>query len=80
MTEVHFLDICFYSQTFPAWQTSAQQPSSHGKMSDPSNNLQTATLGGGCFWCFEALFEKLEGVLDVVSGYAAGQTEAPTYK
>mgnify|MGYP002841119186 CR=1 FL=1 len=49
-------------------------------MSDPSNNLQTATLGGGCFWCFEALFEKLEGVLDVVSGYAAGQTEAPTYK
>ena len=49
-------------------------------MSDPSDNLQTTTLGGGCFWCFEALLEKLEGVLDVVSGYAAGHTEAPTYK
>jgi peptide-methionine (S)-S-oxide reductase len=39
-----------------------------------------ATFGGGCFWCVEAVFEQLEGVCDVVSGYAGGRTENPTYK
>jgi peptide-methionine (S)-S-oxide reductase len=41
---------------------------------------QTATLAGGCFWCLEAVFEQLEGVERVVSGYAGGSTEAPTYE
>jgi peptide-methionine (S)-S-oxide reductase len=41
---------------------------------------QTATLGGGCFWCVEAVYESLPGVLSVVSGYAGGQTENPTYE
>jgi peptide-methionine (S)-S-oxide reductase len=39
-----------------------------------------ATFGGGCFWCTEAAFELVEGVKDVVSGYAGGHTENPTYK
>ena len=43
-------------------------------------NLKTATFGSGCFWCTEALFELVEGVNEVVSGYAAGDTENPTYK
>jgi peptide-methionine (S)-S-oxide reductase len=43
------------------------------------NNLQTATLGGGCFWCIEAIFDEIEGVEDVVSGYAGGHKENPTY-
>ena len=43
-------------------------------------NLETATLGAGCFWCVEAVFDDLEGVEDVVSGYAGGHTENPTYK
>ncbi len=38
-----------------------------------------ATLGGGCFWCLEAIFESLNGVTSVVSGYAGGQKENPTY-
>lgn len=42
--------------------------------------LETATLGAGCFWCVEAVFDDLEGVEDVVSGYAGGHTENPTYK
>ncbi|GIU81583.1 MAG: peptide-methionine (S)-S-oxide reductase [Acidobacteria bacterium] len=42
--------------------------------------LQTATLGGGCFWCIEAVFDELEGVEDVVSGYAGGHKENPTYQ
>ena len=39
-----------------------------------------ATLGGGCFWCLEAVFEEVEGVLDVRSGYSGGHTSAPTYR
>ena len=42
--------------------------------------LMTATLGGGCFWCLEAIFERLEGVEKVVSGYAGGQRPNPTYE
>ena len=41
---------------------------------------EVATLGGGCFWCLEAVFDELEGVLDVVSGYAGGQVPDPTYE
>ena len=44
--------------------------------------MQTAkaTLGGGCFWCLEAIFERLNGVTSVASGYAGGHTENPTYR
>ena len=45
-----------------------------------NNNLETATLGGGCFWCTEAVFDNLQGVEDVVSGYSGGHTENPTYQ
>lgn len=39
-----------------------------------------ATLGGGCFWCIEAVFERLQGVKSVTSGYAGGKTPDPSYK
>jgi len=42
--------------------------------------LQTATFGAGCFWCVEAVFQRLKGVEKVVSGYSGGQTEHPTYE
>lgn len=45
-----------------------------------SNRLETATLGAGCFWCVEAVFQNLKGVLSVVSGYAGGHLENPTYQ
>ncbi len=45
-----------------------------------AGKTQFATFGGGCFWCTEAVFERFEGVRDVVSGYSAGKTENPTYK
>ena len=41
---------------------------------------KTATFGSGCFWCTEAIFELVEGVESVESGYSAGKTENPTYK
>ena len=50
-------------------------------MSDPTSSIyEVATLGGGCFWCIEAVFDQLAGVTDVVSGYAGGRVERPTYK
>jgi len=44
------------------------------------NKFELATLGSGCFWCTEAVFEKLKGVKSVVSGYTGGSVENPTYK
>lgn len=41
---------------------------------------EVATLGGGCFWCLEAVFDQLEGVADVVSGYSGGHVPNPSYK
>jgi peptide-methionine (S)-S-oxide reductase len=41
---------------------------------------EIATLGGGCFWCLEAVYQQLRGVLAVESGYAGGQLKDPTYK
>jgi len=43
-------------------------------------NRQVATLGGGCFWCLEAVFEQLRGVEKVESGYAGGHASNPTYR
>lgn len=45
-----------------------------------SRSLDCATFGGGCFWCLEAAFEELDGVESVVSGYAGGDTDEPTYR
>lgn len=42
--------------------------------------MEIATFGGGCFWCTEAVFQELEGVASVKSGYMGGRTENPTYK
>jgi len=41
---------------------------------------ELATLGGGCFWCLEAVFEQISGVESVVSGYSGGQVVNPTYR
>jgi peptide-methionine (S)-S-oxide reductase len=43
-------------------------------------NAQTITLGGGCFWCLEAVFEELKGVVSVTSGYAGGHLAHPDYE
>ncbi|NHI88954.1 MAG: peptide-methionine (S)-S-oxide reductase [Candidatus Thorarchaeota archaeon] len=43
-------------------------------------NMETATFGSGCFWCTEAVFQQLKGVSSVVSGYAGGHVENPTYQ
>ena len=43
-------------------------------------NLQQATLGGGCFWCIEAILRIFKGVVEVLPGYAGGDVENPSYE
>src|SRR4051812_17361625 len=53
---------------------------SHRMTDSPSSSLSTAVLGGGCFWCLDAVFRGLEGVTAVESGYAGGASANPTYE
>jgi len=47
---------------------------------ETTTKLDTATFGSGCFWCSEAIFERVKGVHKVISGYAGGTTENPSYE
>jgi len=66
-----------------------QSPKKTNEMTDDSSAvknppalpvIQIATFANGCFWCTEAIFEELDGVISAVSGYTGGETENPTYK
>jgi len=59
---------------YPKYLTTDSQK----KMNDSNDKI--AVFGGGCFWCTEAIFEKLKGVKKVVSGYSGGKIANPTYK
>ncbi|MEI9961417.1 MAG: peptide-methionine (S)-S-oxide reductase MsrA [Limisphaerales bacterium] len=58
---------------FAAWAQSTNSMNTTRK-------TEIADLGGGCFWCMEAVFERLPGVVSVTSGFAGGTTENPTYR
>src|SRR5262245_27650673 len=60
-------------QTFPAPAAVKPQPAPAGA------KTETATFGSGCFWCTEAVFERLQGVQSVTSGYSGGKVVNPTY-
>ena len=45
-----------------------------------ASKTESATFGGGCFWCMEAVFQRVPGVIHSVSGYSGGKTESPTYE
>src|SRR5215510_14487966 len=49
-------------------------------VANPSTQLQIATFGSGCFWCTEAMFQRLKGVVKVESGYSGGKIKNPTYR
>jgi peptide-methionine (S)-S-oxide reductase len=61
-------------------QACAKPVSSASTMNQPDPNLPSIVLGGGCFWCVEALYETLEGVAATISGYAGGEVPNPTYE
>ena len=50
------------------------------RLEDPPARVATAVFAGGCFWCVEADFDKVDGVLETISGYTGGTVEKPTYK
>jgi peptide-methionine (S)-S-oxide reductase len=56
------------------------QPAGEGDEVSKSDRLDLATFANGCFWCTEALFDRVKGVKKVVSGYSGGTVENPTYK
>ncbi|MEM8665098.1 MAG: peptide-methionine (S)-S-oxide reductase MsrA [Pseudomonadota bacterium] len=58
----------------------ASAEDSSGKVEAAPANTATAIFAGGCFWCVESDFDKLDGVLSTVSGYTGGHTKNPTYK
>jgi len=68
------LRFCINSISLKKEEEKAEETSKHHKLFD------TATLGGGCFWCTEALLDELDGVTEVISGYAGGDIVNPTYR
>ena len=79
LVAVSLAGICALShaQTRPASPTG--EPSAPAPTAAPKN-LETATFGAGCFWCTEAVFQRLKGVHSVVSGYSGGHVKNPTYQ
>ena len=62
-------------------QTKETKKNSPQKVKKNMNaNLEVATFGGGCYWCIEAIFQRLEGVEKVESGFSGGQVKNPTYR
>lgn len=61
-------------------QTTEKDTSKKVKRSNMNTHLEVATFGGGCYWCIEAVFQRLEGVEKVESGFSGGQVKNPTYK
>lgn len=59
--------------------TTSAQPTNTMNVNQ-TNKTELADFGGGCFWCMEAVFERLPGVISVTSGFAGGTTENPTYE
>lgn len=60
--------------------TFAPRPQRFSQRHATVSTLQNATLGGGCFWCLEAVYQEVDGVVEVVSGYAGGHLAHPSYK
>ena len=61
-------------------QNSSPSSNSNDMTVNPNQETDTAYLAAGCFWCIEAIFQQLDGVISVKSGYTAGTLKNPTYK
>lgn len=73
----------FFSLTSCGQKNSTTKPITEKKEKDKNmttGKLETITFGGGCFWCTEAIFQRVKGVTKVESGYSGGKNANPTYK
>ena len=77
---VMFFSGCSRGQDTKQVTTQVSQTNTNSIKKGAGENLETATLAGGCFWCIETIFEDLKGVDKVESGYAGGRVENPTYE
>src|SRR5688572_2989496 len=68
------------SSTIFACNSEKQYKAMSSSMLHAAEKVDTATFGTGCFWCTEAIFEQLNGVLKVTSGYSGGHVKNPSYK
>lgn len=71
---------CLTAAGLLIWAAADAAEQKMNQTDSPTNNLELATFGGGCFWCIEAVFERLDGVKSVTSGYAGGKLANPTYE
>ena len=65
---------------FSAYQVIGMSEKGDKKMADYPAMTETAVFAGGCFWCTESDFEKVDGVIEAISGYTGGNLPNPTYK
>ncbi|SVE64168.1 uncharacterized protein METZ01_LOCUS517022, partial [marine metagenome] len=72
-----FIGLVVISVAFPLSYNNLKKG---GPIKGMSHKSEKATFGGGCFWCLEAVFNRVDGVIKVESGYAGGETENPTYQ
>ena len=75
----HFIGIILLLAFFYT-QVNGQNMIKEEKSMKKNSGLELATFGAGCFWCVEAIFQRVEGVEKVVSGYAGGHVKNPSYK
>lgn len=78
----NLIAVIFFTAIFFSTACSQTEPKKQKNMSNPTltSNTDTATLGSGCFWCVEAVFQRLEGVINVASGYSGGSVKNPAYR
>ena len=82
-----FFILSLIAVSFQSCAQKSNQPIEQGKVKfetvkkeNMEKGIDTATFGGGCFWCVEAIYQELNGVVSVTSGYSGGQRENPTYE
>src|SRR5262245_29383083 len=71
---------CLTAAVLMALSPADAAPQKMNATDSSTNGLELATFGGGCFWCIEAVFERLDGVKSVTSGYTGGSVANPTYE
>lgn len=77
---LYSLAMAFLTLSSCAQKNETTHPMTTAEKNNSDKDLETATLGSGCFWCTEAIFLNVDGVYSVESGYAGGKVKNPTYK